>query len=96
MSTTQPTSDNPLLDFTDLPRFGEIRPEHVTPALDVLLANASAAVERASEPATPASWVDVVETVERALLDIARDRSEFFQIGAANAAYQDAGGVERR
>ncbi|CAB3747373.1 M3 family metallopeptidase [Paraburkholderia humisilvae] len=72
MSTTQPTSDNPLLDFTDLPRFGEIRPEHVTPALDVLLANASAAVERASEPATPASWVDVVETVERATEPLSR------------------------
>ncbi|SKC89493.1 hypothetical protein SAMN06266956_4314, partial [Paraburkholderia hospita] len=55
MSTSQSTSDNPLLDFSDLPRFGEIRPEHVTPALDVLLANASAAVDRAAEPSTPAS-----------------------------------------
>ncbi|GAB2885403.1 M3 family metallopeptidase [Paraburkholderia jirisanensis] len=72
MSTPRPTSDNPLLDFTDLPRFGEIRPEHVTPALDVLLANASAAVERASEPATPASWADVVEPVERATEPLSR------------------------
>jgi oligopeptidase A len=72
MSTTQSTSDNPLLDFTDLPRFGEIRPEHVTPALDVLLANATAAVERASEPATPASWTDVVETVERVTEPLSR------------------------
>ncbi|MFC0402825.1 M3 family metallopeptidase [Paraburkholderia rhizosphaerae] len=72
MSTTRPTSDNPLLDFTDLPRFGEIRPDHVTPALDVLLANASAAVERASAPATPASWADVVETVERATEPLSR------------------------
>lgn len=31
---------NPLLDFTDLPRFAEIRPEHIGPALDVLLAQA--------------------------------------------------------
>jgi len=72
MSTPRPTSDNPLLDFTDLPRFGEIRPEHVTPALDVLLADASAAVERASEPATPASWADVVEPVERATEPLSR------------------------
>ncbi len=61
MSTTPSTHDNPLLDFSDLPRFGDIRPEHVTPALDVLLANATAAVERAAEPSTPASWADVVE-----------------------------------
>ena len=39
---------NPLLDFSDLPRFGDIKPEHVTPALDVLLADAKAAVDHAS------------------------------------------------
>jgi oligopeptidase A len=72
MSTNQKTSDNPLLDFSDLPRFGEIRPEHVTPALDVLLANASAAVEQASQPATPVAWADVVETLERATEPLSR------------------------
>jgi len=71
-ANTRPNSDNPLLDFTDLPRFGEIRPEHVTPALDVLLANANAAVERASEPVTPASWADVVDPVERATEPLSR------------------------
>src|ERR1700739_4449666 len=65
-------ASNPLLDFSGLPRFGEIRPEHVTPALDVLLANASAAVERAAEPSTPASWADVVEPVERATEPLSR------------------------
>jgi oligopeptidase A len=30
--------DNPLLDFSGMPRFRDIRPEHVTPALDRLLA----------------------------------------------------------
>ena len=44
--------DNPLADFTDLPRFAEIRPEHIGPALDVLLAQAQAAVDRAEDPAT--------------------------------------------
>jgi len=70
MATTP--SDNPLLDFTGLPRFGEIRPEHVTPALDVLLANAKAAVERAAQPSTPAQWSDVVEPVERASEPLSR------------------------
>jgi len=72
MSTTVSNHDNPLLDFSDLPRFGEIRPEHVTPALDVLLADAAAAVERAAEPVTPASWADVVEPVERATEPLSR------------------------
>ncbi|MFM0337565.1 M3 family metallopeptidase [Paraburkholderia fungorum] len=72
MSTTLSTHDNPLLDFSDLPRFGEIRPEHITPALDVLLADASAAVERAAQPITPASWADVVEPVERATEPLSR------------------------
>ncbi|PXW26307.1 M3 family metallopeptidase [Paraburkholderia caballeronis] len=70
MATTP--SDNPLLDFTGLPRFGEIRPEHVTPALDVLLADAKAAVERAALPATPAQWSDVVDPVERASEPLSR------------------------
>ncbi|MEC5405835.1 M3 family metallopeptidase [Paraburkholderia sp. MPAMCS5] len=72
MSTTASNHDNPLLDFSDLPRFGEIRPVHVTPALDVLLADASAAVERAAQPITPASWADVVEPVERATEPLSR------------------------
>ncbi|WP_431819917.1 M3 family metallopeptidase [Burkholderia sp. F1] len=63
---------NPLLDFSDLPRFGEIRPEHVTPALDTLLADANRAVDAASASATPASWADVVEAVERATEPLGR------------------------
>jgi oligopeptidase A len=63
---------NPLLDFTGLPRFGEIRPEHVTPALDSLLETASAAVERAADPATPATWEHIVEAVERATEPLGR------------------------
>jgi oligopeptidase A len=38
---------NPLLDFSALPRFSEILPEHVTPAIDALLAQARATVEAA-------------------------------------------------
>ena len=72
MSNTPSKHDNPLLDFSDLPRFGEIRPEHVTPALDILLADAAAAVERAAQPITPASWADVVEPVERATEPLSR------------------------
>ncbi|RQR53996.1 oligopeptidase A [Burkholderia sp. Bp9126] len=63
---------NPLLDFSGLPRFGEIRPEHVTPALDTLLDDANRAVDAASASATPATWADVVEAVERATEPLGR------------------------
>ena len=42
--------DNPLLRDAELTPFDQIRPEHVGPALDVLLANAEEALERAVGP----------------------------------------------
>ena len=39
------TTTNPLLDFSGLPRFDAIRPGHVTPAVDALLADARRAIE---------------------------------------------------
>ena len=47
---------NPLLDFSGLPRFAEFKPEYVTPAIDQLLADARAAVQRAEASDTPAEW----------------------------------------
>ncbi|MDP3224993.1 MAG: M3 family metallopeptidase, partial [Rubrivivax sp.] len=41
---------NPLLQTGELPAFESIRPEHITPALDVLLIDAEAALERAVGP----------------------------------------------
>ena len=39
---------NPLLDFTGLPRFDQIRPDHVAPAMDHLLTRADAALDTGS------------------------------------------------
>ncbi|WP_310460427.1 M3 family metallopeptidase [Sphaerotilus sp.] len=50
------TDTNPLLSAQPLPLFDAIRPEHVTPALDVLLADAEAALETAVAPDTPADY----------------------------------------
>ncbi|WBY01840.1 M3 family metallopeptidase [Ramlibacter tataouinensis] len=47
---------NPLLDFHDLPLFDQIRPEHVAPAIDSLLAESEAALEEVVAPAFPADW----------------------------------------
>lgn len=48
--------DNPLLTCADLPAFADIRPEHVTPALDVLLPAAEAALEKAVGAEVPAEY----------------------------------------
>ncbi len=60
---------NPLLDTTDLPRFGDILPEHVTPAIDQLLRDAGAALEKAVSDAVPARYDDL-----SAMLDVATER----------------------
>ena len=57
---------NPLLDFTDLPRFGEIKPEHIAPAIDRLIAEGRATIERlAAQDAAPA-WENFVEPLDDA------------------------------
>jgi oligopeptidase A len=55
---------NPLLDFSGLPRFSELKPEHVAPALDQLLAEGRAAAQAASN--VPATWRDFVQPLEDA------------------------------
>src|SRR5690348_8204694 len=64
MSTT-----NPLLTTTGLPAFDAIRPEHVTPAIDQLLAGANAALEQAVGPDVPPDY----EALSK-VLDVATER----------------------
>ncbi|HSC97311.1 MAG TPA: M3 family metallopeptidase [Casimicrobiaceae bacterium] len=59
-------SDNPLLDFSGLPRFAEIRAEHIVPAITTLLADARAAVDRVSQDRAEATWESVVAPTEAA------------------------------
>jgi oligopeptidase A len=67
MSTA--TSSNPLLDFSGLPRFDLIRPEHVTPAIEQLIADARQVVQQLEAPSEGVSWdsfvVPLEETTER-------------------------------
>ncbi|HUK05873.1 MAG TPA: M3 family metallopeptidase [Burkholderiales bacterium] len=55
---------NPLLDFSGLPRFAEIRPEHVAPAVDRLLAEAREVRDRTAS--APATWDEFVAPLEDA------------------------------
>ncbi len=56
---------HPLLDFASLPRFDAIKPEHVAPAIDTLLADAEAAVKHA-ETIAPVTWDTFVTPLEDA------------------------------
>jgi oligopeptidase A len=61
---------NPLLDFSGLPRFSAIKPAHVGPAMEQLLAEARAAM-RAAEIAL-ATWQDFVRPLENATERLSR------------------------
>jgi oligopeptidase A len=74
---------NPLLDTTGLPKFADIRPEHVTPAIDELLAAADAALDRATSDAVAADY-DALSAV----LDVATER-----LGQAWGAVSHLNGV---
>jgi oligopeptidase A len=63
---------NPLLDFRDLARFSEIRPEHVSPAIDALLAECRAAVDLVTDTAAPATWDNVVAPLDDATERLSR------------------------
>jgi len=56
---------NPLLDFSSLPRFSEVLPEHVNPAIEQLIADARTAVS-VVEKAESITWQTVVEPLQDA------------------------------
>ena len=62
-------ADNPLLQTGGLPAFSAIQPQHVGPAVDQLLADASAALERAVSDEVPATYEAM-----SAVLDVATER----------------------
>jgi oligopeptidase A len=52
---------NPLLDFTDLPRYDLIQPGHVRPAIEQLLADNRALIEKLTSAEVAATWHDFAE-----------------------------------
>jgi len=57
---------NPLLDFTGLPRFAEIKPEHVAPAVEQLLAENRALIARLLAEKVQPTWQNFVAPMEDA------------------------------
>ena len=61
--------DNPLLDFSGLPLFDAIAPDHVAPAVDALLKEANAALETVTADDFPSDWTAISR-----VLDVATER----------------------
>ena len=57
---------NPLLDFSGLPRYRDIKPEHVTPAVDQLLAENRSLVEKLVSEEVEPTWDNFVAPMEDA------------------------------
>jgi oligopeptidase A len=73
---------NPLLDFSGLPRFSDFKPEHVSPAVDTLLAENRALVQRLAAPDVAPVWTEFVEPMEDANERLGR---AWGQVGHLNA-----------
>ena len=58
--------NNPLLANTLLPLFSQIKPEHIEPAIDQLLANARATVEKQLHATKNYTWENLIEPLENA------------------------------
>ncbi|MEP6609259.1 MAG: M3 family metallopeptidase, partial [Burkholderiaceae bacterium] len=81
-STRAQPATNPLLDFSGLPRFDEIKPEHVTLAIDELLGAARATVAHVTGDAAAVCWDTVVEPLNEATDRLARAWSAVSHINA--------------
>src|SRR5690554_6245101 len=87
---------NPLLNPASLQDYSAIRPEHVVPAITQLLDQARAAVNKAADPTTPATWQTVVEAVDDATEPLWRAWSAVGHLNAVmntpelRAAYNEA------
>jgi len=57
---------NPLLDFSGLPRFSGIRPEHIGPAVEALVAQGRATIERLAAQDHAPTWEGFVQPLDDA------------------------------
>jgi oligopeptidase A len=72
MNAATNSAPNPLLDFSDLPRFDAVKPEHVSPAIDALLEKSRAVVAALEAPMAKVTWDNFVEPLENATEQLGR------------------------
>jgi len=58
--------ENPLLSMTGLPPFSKIKPEHVEPAVDALIASNRQLVERLIRDISNPTWENFIQLIEEA------------------------------
>ena len=63
---------NPLLEFSDLPLFDRILPDHVGPAMDDLLAKAETALAQVTAGTFPATWSGIASVLDVATENLGR------------------------
>lgn len=80
--TTDVLQQNPLLHFSGLPKFSEVKAEHVSPAIDHLLKNARATVEALVADSSPVTWANFAAKLEDMEEKMGRTWS---QVGHMNA-----------
>ena len=86
---------NPLLDFSGLTRFDEIKPEHIKPAIDTLLQRCRSVVARLQAPEPQVTWTSFVEPLENVTEELGRAWSVIGHLNAVvdtpalRAAYND-------
>ena len=73
---------NPLLDFAGLPRFTEVKAEHVTPAIEALLTTNRALVEKLGADVGASSWAAFVAPLEDANEHLSRAWSQVSHLNA--------------
>ncbi|HEX4780870.1 MAG TPA: M3 family metallopeptidase [Usitatibacter sp.] len=73
---------NPLLEFSSLPRFSAIRPEHVVPAVDELIAGGRAVIERLAARDSLPTWESFVEPLDDANEKLARAWAQVSHLNA--------------
>lgn len=74
--------NNPLLHFSGLPRFNEIRAEHVSPAIECLLQEARTTIEQLANSAEAVTWDNFAAMLEDMEEKLSRAWS---QVGHLNA-----------
>ena len=74
--------DNPLLDFSALPRFASVGAEHVAPAVDRLIAEGRAAVERLAALEVAPTWENFVEPLDDVNEKLARAWAQVSHLNA--------------
>ena len=57
-------ASNPLLTSQQLPLFDQITPDHIEPAIDALLADASTALQTVTQPEFPSDWQAIARELE--------------------------------